>query len=54
MKDGVIADFKITEKMLQHFIRKVSHDNFFSPSPKVLSDFEVSNHTIFHWANRLD
>ncbi|VVM27891.1 Rod shape-determining protein MreB, partial [uncultured Gammaproteobacteria bacterium] len=36
MKDGVIADFKITEKMLQHFIRKVSHNNFFSPSPKVL------------------
>ena len=36
MKDGVIADFKITEKMLQHFIRKVSHGGFFSPSPKVL------------------
>ncbi|VVM24497.1 Rod shape-determining protein MreB [uncultured Gammaproteobacteria bacterium] len=35
MKDGVIADFKITEKMLQHFIRKVLHNNFFSPSPKV-------------------
>lgn len=36
MKDGVIADFKITEKMLQHFIRKVSHRGFFSPSPRVL------------------
>ncbi|SMN00047.1 Rod shape-determining protein MreB [uncultured Candidatus Thioglobus sp.] len=36
MKDGVIADFKITEKMLQYFIRKVSHSGFFSPSPKVL------------------
>lgn len=36
MKDGVIADFKITEKMLQHFIRKVSYTGFFSPSPKVL------------------
>jgi rod shape-determining protein MreB len=36
MKDGVIADFKITEKMLQHFIRKVLHSGFFSPSPKVL------------------
>jgi rod shape-determining protein MreB len=38
MKDGVIADFTITEKMLQHFIRKV-HENkfkFFSPSPRVL------------------
>ena len=36
MKDGVIADFKITEKMLQHFIRKVLKSGFFSPSPKVL------------------
>ncbi|MBF0470089.1 MAG: rod shape-determining protein [Gammaproteobacteria bacterium] len=38
MKDGVIADFTVTEKMLQHFIRKV-HENkfkFFSPSPRVL------------------
>lgn len=29
MKDGVIADFKITEKMLQHFIRKVLRTSFF-------------------------
>ncbi len=36
MKDGVIADFKITEKMLQHFIRKVLRSSFFSPSPRVL------------------
>ncbi len=36
MKDGVIADFKVTEKMLQHFIRKVLKSGFFSPSPKVL------------------
>lgn len=36
MKDGVIADFKVTEKMLQHFIRKVMRSGFFSPSPKVL------------------
>jgi rod shape-determining protein MreB len=36
MKDGVIADFKITEKMLQHFIKKVLKDGFFSPSPRVL------------------
>lgn len=36
MKDGVIADFKITEKMLQYFIRKVLRSGFFSPSPKVL------------------
>ena len=36
MKDGVIADFKITEKMLQYFIRKVLKANFFRPSPRVL------------------
>lgn len=36
MRDGVIADFKVTEKMLQHFIRKVLRSGFFSPSPKVL------------------
>jgi rod shape-determining protein MreB len=36
MKDGVIADFKVTEKMLQHFIRKVLKSGFFAPSPKVL------------------
>ena len=36
MKDGVIADFSITEKMLQHFMKKVLKSNFFSPSPKVL------------------
>jgi rod shape-determining protein MreB len=32
----VIADFKVTEKMLQHFIRKVLKSGFFAPSPKVL------------------
>ena len=38
MKDGVIADFTVTEKMLQHFIRKVHEDEnrFFRPSPRVL------------------
>ncbi|MBF0219794.1 MAG: rod shape-determining protein [Gammaproteobacteria bacterium] len=38
MKDGVIADFTVTEKMLQHFIRKVHEKKFklFSPSPRVL------------------
>lgn len=38
MKDGVIADFTITEKMLQHFIRKVHENKFkaFKPSPRVL------------------
>jgi rod shape-determining protein MreB len=36
MKDGVIADFTYTEKMLQYFIRKVHGNRFFSPSPRVL------------------
>ena len=36
MKDGVIADFTYTEKMLQYFINKVHGHRFFSPSPRVL------------------
>lgn len=36
MKDGVIADFMVTEKMLQHFIRKIHSSRFFRPSPRVL------------------
>lgn len=36
MKDGVIADFFVTEKMLQHFIKQVHRNNFMRPSPRVL------------------
>ncbi len=36
LMDGVIADFTVTEKMLQHFIRKVHEVRFFKPSPRVL------------------
>ena len=36
MKDGVIADFEVTEKMLQYFIRKVHETGFFPPAPRVL------------------
>lgn len=36
LKDGVIADFQITEKMLQHFIRKVHEHAWLQPSPRVL------------------
>jgi rod shape-determining protein MreB len=36
MKDGVIADFTITEKMLQYFIKKVHNSKFYTPSPRVL------------------
>ena len=36
MRDGVIADFNITEKMLQHFIRSVHESQVLRPSPRVL------------------
>jgi rod shape-determining protein MreB len=36
MKDGVIANFFVTEKMLQHFIKQVHSNNFLRPSPRVL------------------
>ena len=36
LKDGVIADFHVTEKMLQHFIHKVHENKFLRPSPRVL------------------
>lgn len=36
MKDGVIADFFVTEKMLQAFIHKVHENKFMRPSPRVL------------------
>ena len=36
LKDGVIADFTVTEKMLQYFINKLHENKFFRPSPRVL------------------
>ena len=36
LSDGVIADFQVTEKMLQHFIAKVHEQRFIKPSPRVL------------------
>ncbi|MFT6310186.1 MAG: rod shape-determining protein MreB [Porticoccus sp.] len=36
LKDGVIADFQVTEKMLQHFIAKVHQNSWVRPSPRVL------------------
>ncbi len=35
MKDGVIADFNVTEEMLKYFIRKVQENRFFS-SPRII------------------
>jgi len=36
MKDGVIADFTMTEEMLKQFIKKVHRSRLFRPSPRVL------------------
>jgi len=36
LKDGVIADFHVTEKMLQLFISKVHENSMIRPSPRVL------------------
>jgi rod shape-determining protein MreB len=36
LKDGVIADFTVTEKMLQYFIHKVHGNRMLKPSPRVL------------------
>ncbi|MGH8723823.1 MAG: rod shape-determining protein [Burkholderiales bacterium] len=36
MKDGVIADFTVTEQMLKQFIKKVYESSLFSPSPRII------------------
>ncbi len=36
MKDGVIADFTITEQMLKHFIRSIHAKSFLRPSPRII------------------
>ena len=36
MKDGVIADFIITEQMIKQFIKRVHRSKFFSPSPRII------------------
>ncbi|NCF09739.1 MAG: MreB/Mrl family cell shape determining protein [Gammaproteobacteria bacterium] len=36
LKDGVIADFTVTEKMLQYFINRVHESRVLRPSPRVL------------------
>lgn len=41
MKDGVIADFVVTEKMLQHFIHKV-HENSFTTLARVVVAFVLA------------
>ena len=36
LKDGVIADFQVTEEMLKHFIQEVHEDSYIRPSPRIL------------------
>src|SRR6266508_4047899 len=36
MRDGVIADFTVTEQMLKQFIKKVLDSKLFSPSPRII------------------
>ena len=36
MKDGVIADFTVTEQMLKHFIKKVHNSRLLRPSPRIV------------------
>ena len=36
LKDGVIADFQVTEEMLKHFIQVVHEDSLVRPSPRIL------------------
>jgi rod shape-determining protein MreB len=36
MKDGVIANFTVTEQMLKFFIKKVHDNKLFSPSPRII------------------
>ncbi len=36
MKDGVIADFTVTEQMLKQFIKKVHDNKLFAPSPRII------------------
>lgn len=36
MKDGVIADYRVTEQMLNHFIKKVHGARFLTPGPRIV------------------
>jgi rod shape-determining protein MreB len=36
LKDGVIADFAVTERMLRYFIKKVHENKLLRPSPRIL------------------
>jgi rod shape-determining protein MreB len=57
MKDGVIADFEITEAMLRHFIQKVHHRKLIAPRVVVAVPSgitEVENEVIGRLEGRFD
>lgn len=43
LKDGVIADYRIAEQMLNHFIRKVHGSRFFTPGPRIVICVPISS-----------
>src|SRR6201998_85468 len=36
MKDGVIANFTVTEQMLKHFIKEVHPSSLLAPNPRII------------------
>ncbi|MDO9054787.1 MAG: rod shape-determining protein, partial [Gallionella sp.] len=52
MKDGVIADFTVTEQMLKQFIRKVYKASIFSPSPRIVICVPCGSTQVERRANR--
>lgn len=36
MKDGVIADFNVTEEMIKYFITEVNSQSWFTPNPRIV------------------
>src|SRR5210317_597878 len=36
MKDGVIADFNVTEEMIKYFITEVTSKSWFTPNPRIV------------------
>ena len=46
LSEGVIADFQVTEKMLQHFIAKVHEKLFIKPSQEYWFVFHVDQHKL--------
>jgi rod shape-determining protein MreB len=52
MKDGVIADFEITEAMLRHFIQKVHNRKLIAPRVVVAVPSGITSRTRLHTPGR--